>query len=168
MLTEELDELINKRKRSDVTQAQVAERMGVAQSVVSRIENKTGNPTFATIEAYDATVSILLATPTVEEIQNFSQRIADDFDLAGVTLFGSYARGTQTLASDIDLLVLSHSGEPLSFETLYAIEKAVEGRFGIEAHVTDYATIKSGLNEDYRSQRFMLRVLNDKKVLVHG
>lgn len=38
------------RKRAGLTQAQLAERAGVAQSVIARLERGGGNPTFLTLE----------------------------------------------------------------------------------------------------------------------
>jgi transcriptional regulator with XRE-family HTH domain len=38
------------RKRSGLTQAQLAERAGVTQSVIARLERGGGNPTFLTLE----------------------------------------------------------------------------------------------------------------------
>ncbi len=38
------------RKRAGLTQAQLAERAGVTQSVIARLERGGGNPTFLTLE----------------------------------------------------------------------------------------------------------------------
>lgn len=38
------------RKRAGLTQAELAERAGVAQSVIARLERGGGNPTFLTLE----------------------------------------------------------------------------------------------------------------------
>jgi transcriptional regulator with XRE-family HTH domain len=38
------------RKRAGLTQVQLAERAGVAQSVIARLERGDGNPTFETLE----------------------------------------------------------------------------------------------------------------------
>jgi hypothetical protein len=38
------------RKRSGLTQAELAERAGVTQSVIARLERGGGNPTFLTLE----------------------------------------------------------------------------------------------------------------------
>jgi transcriptional regulator with XRE-family HTH domain len=40
----------NARKRAGLTQSQLAERAGVAQSVIARLERGGGNPTFETLE----------------------------------------------------------------------------------------------------------------------
>jgi len=41
----------------------------------------------------------------IEDIKNIVKKIAKEFDLVKVTLFGSYANGNATNESDIDLLV---------------------------------------------------------------
>ena len=43
---------------------------------------------------------------TVEEIEEVAKPLAKKYHIAEVYLFGSYARGTATEESDIDLLVL--------------------------------------------------------------
>lgn len=43
---------------------------------------------------------------TIEQIQEFSDRIAREFHPERIILFGSYAYGTPTVDSDVDLLVV--------------------------------------------------------------
>jgi predicted nucleotidyltransferase len=43
---------------------------------------------------------------TLEQIQEYSDRIAAEFKPERIILFGSYAYGTPTLDSDVDLLVV--------------------------------------------------------------
>ncbi len=43
---------------------------------------------------------------TKRDIRDFVQRVADEFSPEQVVLFGSYARGTPTEDSDVDLLVV--------------------------------------------------------------
>lgn len=58
---------------------------------------------------------------TLKQIEDFSRRIASEFDPERIVLFGSYARGTPTVDSDVDLLVV------LPFEGR-AVDKSVEIR----------------------------------------
>lgn len=44
--------LIDARRKARLTQTQIAERMGIAQSNVARLEAGQGNPTWATIFKY--------------------------------------------------------------------------------------------------------------------
>ena len=43
----------------------------------------------------------------MEKIEEYGQRIGQEFDAERVILFGSYAQGTVTKDSDIDLLVVA-------------------------------------------------------------
>lgn len=43
---------------------------------------------------------------SMDEIQDFANLVADAFDPDKVILFGSYAEGTATSDSDVDLLVV--------------------------------------------------------------
>jgi uncharacterized protein len=58
---------------------------------------------------------------TLEQIQEFSQQIAEKFQPDRIILFGSYAYGQPTEDSDVDLLVI------LPFEDL-PVYKAIEIR----------------------------------------
>ena len=42
---------------------------------------------------------------TIDEIKEKTSRVFDDYPIGAVMLFGSYATGTQTEDSDVDLLV---------------------------------------------------------------
>jgi predicted nucleotidyltransferase len=50
----------------------------------------------------------------MNEIKKFGRRIGREFDAERVILFGSYAKGTATQDSDIDLLVVAHTNLPYS------------------------------------------------------
>ena len=49
---------------------------------------------------------------TLGDIENLSRRIAEKFDVEKIILFGSYADGTATEQSDIDLLVVAEMDVP--------------------------------------------------------
>ncbi len=49
---------------------------------------------------------------TVTEIQQIASEIAESLHPQQVLLFGSYAEGTATDDSDLDLLIIMQSGEP--------------------------------------------------------
>ncbi|HJU40562.1 MAG TPA: helix-turn-helix transcriptional regulator [Tahibacter sp.] len=62
-----LAELVRARQQADMTQADVAERMGVAQATVARLESSAGSrkhaPSLATLRRYaDAVGCVLLIT----------------------------------------------------------------------------------------------------------
>jgi uncharacterized protein len=63
---------------------------------------------------------------TLEQIQAFSQQIAEQFEPDRIILFGSYAYGQPTPDSDVDLLVI------LPFEDL-PVQKAIEIRRAVKS-----------------------------------
>ncbi len=63
---------------------------------------------------------------TLEQIQEFSQQIAEKFQPDRIILFGSYAYGQPTEDSDVDLLVI------LPFEDL-PVYKAIEIRRAVKS-----------------------------------
>jgi uncharacterized protein len=63
---------------------------------------------------------------TLDQIQAFSQQIAERFQPDRIILFGSYAYGQPTPDSDVDLLVI------LSFEEL-PVHKAIEIRQAVKS-----------------------------------
>jgi predicted nucleotidyltransferase len=64
---------------------------------------------------------------SITEIETLAQRIAENFNPMKIVLFGSYARGTATPDSDVDLLVV------MDFEGSSA-RKAAEIRFTLNPH----------------------------------
>lgn len=62
----------------------------------------------------------------LDEIRDYSRRIAREFKPSRIVLFGSYASGRPTVDSDVDLMViLDHRGR--------AVDKAVEIRLKVKA-----------------------------------
>ena len=53
-----------------------------------------------------------MTTVTLRDIQKIVQQIVDHFHPQKVILFGSYAHGTPTADSDVDLLVVMETEEP--------------------------------------------------------
>jgi predicted nucleotidyltransferase len=50
---------------------------------------------------------------SMEQIEDFTKRVVNEFQPMRVLLFGSYARGEQTADSDVDLLIImSFTGKP--------------------------------------------------------
>ncbi|MBI4687466.1 MAG: nucleotidyltransferase domain-containing protein [Nitrospirae bacterium] len=61
-------------------------------------------------------------------IHSISKKIAENFNPEKIILFGSYARGTQTKDSDIDLLIIMDSKER-PVKRSVAISKACRPKF---------------------------------------
>jgi hypothetical protein len=68
----------------------------------------------------------------IELIKERIDGLKKELPISLVVLFGSYAKGNYTMASDIDLLVVHEGGER---EDAYAKIKKVIGIYGIEPHV---------------------------------
>jgi len=69
-----------------------------------------------------------MMNPKIENLSNRIKPIALQYDLSAVWLFGSYAKDTQELDSDIDLIVKTEDvaeGFKL-IEVKYALEDALE------------------------------------------
>lgn len=55
-----IDQLIRRRKELDLTQAEVAKRMGIGQSTVSQMEAEGSNPRLSTVLRYARAVESTL------------------------------------------------------------------------------------------------------------
>lgn len=107
------------RTRAGLTQAELAARAGVAQSVVSAYENGRRQPALSTLATMVAAtgyhLDIRLAGPLnrltgplgrrVRRHRRELLRAAAQHDLTNVRIFGSVARGADRPDSDVDLLV---------------------------------------------------------------
>lgn len=68
---------------------------------------------------------------TLEEIQNYANKIAERYHPEKIILFGSYARGNPTKDSDVDLMVLmDYAGK--SYDKATEISLAIEPSFAMD------------------------------------
>lgn len=75
------------------------------------------------------------------EIQELCDEIVEKFQPEKVILFGSYASGTPTEDSDVDLMiVMDHFGRPI--EKAVEIRIATKHKFPLDLLVRDRSTIK--------------------------
>jgi len=63
-----LTELISMRIKHELTQAEVAERMGVSQPTVSAFESYDANPTLATIRRYAMAVDAVIINQVIDDL----------------------------------------------------------------------------------------------------
>lgn len=89
---------------------------------------------------------------TLIEIQRFADAIAERYKPEKIILFGSYAYGTPTPSSDVDLLVVMPF-EGRSVRKAIEMLDSIEPRFGVDLLVRTPA----GLQERLAQQDFFLR-----------
>jgi hypothetical protein len=102
------------RRQAGLTQAQLATRAGVPQSVVSAYENGRRQPSLATLRRLvDATGGTLAVTtqrrvtPRAEQVRRHRDALlstAAEFGATNLRMFGSVARGDAGPGSDVDLV----------------------------------------------------------------
>ncbi len=71
---------------------------------------------------------------TIKEITAAAETVAKEFPIKSVTLFGSYADGTNTAQSDVDLLV-EFMTERVSLLTLASIKYKFEELLSVDVDV---------------------------------
>ena len=104
------------RTAASLTQAELARRAGITQSVVSAYEHGRREPSFATLQrliaaaGYTLDASLVRSEPggLLAEVRASAAELRDILGPLGavdIQIFGSVARGDETSDSDIDLLV---------------------------------------------------------------
>ncbi|GAA0296046.1 helix-turn-helix domain-containing protein [Kineococcus aurantiacus] len=111
------------RRRAGLTQAQLGQRAGVTQSVISAYESGHRQPSLptllhllrasghvldASLVAVDAPPTAPLSGPLGQRLRRHRRRVkavAAAHGVHHVRVFGSTARGTERAGSDVDLLV---------------------------------------------------------------
>lgn len=71
---------------------------------------------------------------TIAEISNAVALVADEYGIKRIMLFGSYADGSNTDESDVDLLVEFNS-EAVSLLTLAAVKNRIEELLNVDVDV---------------------------------
>lgn len=111
------------RRRAGLSQAELARRAGVTQSVVSAYENAARQPSVPTLARLVAAAGLELDVRVTQRPRSDSihptgplgarvrrhrdeiRRITAKYGLTNIRVFGSVVRGTETADSDLDLLV---------------------------------------------------------------
>ncbi len=98
---------------------------------------------------------------TMEQIEEFAQKLVQEFGPLKVVLFGSYAKGMVTPDSDVDLLViLPFEGKPV-FKSV-EMRLKLRPKFPVDLIVRTPETVKERLEME---DAFMEEVLEEGKVL---
>jgi uncharacterized protein len=146
------------RRRARLSQTELAQRAGVAQSVISTYESDRREPGFRTltklIEAtgHHLSLDLVPASPAclglpdsrlgrrLRRHRRAVLELASQHGAHNVRVFGSLARGEDTDSSDIDLLVDLDDG--VSLLTLAGLRRHLSDLLHVEVDVVPAATLK--------------------------
>ena len=144
-------------------QRELARLAGSGLAAVSRAGNRKHYRANRDSPLFDEICSIVRKTMGLEEsVRGALEPLADRLHLA--LLFGSVARGTDTAASDIDLLLVS---DDLTLEAVYAALAPVERSLGRRVNPTVYTSAE--FDERRKAGAgFLTRILQGPHVVVAG
>lgn len=149
------------RQRAGLSQTELARRAGVAQSVVSAYENGRREPSVGTLArlvqatghrlhveavAVPGATRGLPDTPVGRRLRRHRTALitaAEQRGASNVRVFGSAARGTDTGASDVDLLV--DLDPDVGLVSLIALERELAEILDRDVDVVPTASIKPAL-----------------------
>lgn len=155
------------RRRAGMTQAQLAGRAGITQSVVSAYESNrrepslpvllrliaaTGHALEGTLVAADRGIATPLSGPLGRRVSRHRTRIraiAASYGVVGVSVFGSVARGTEHGESDIDLLM--DLPDDMGLFTLGRLRRDLEDLLGARVDVVPEAGLKAGARPEIQA-----------------
>lgn len=151
------------RRRARLSQTDLARRAGVAQSVISAYESDRREPGIRTlaklVEAtgHELAVGLIPAPRTqlglpdtrlgrrLRRHRRAVIELADQRGAHNVRVFGSVARGEDTAASDIDLLVdLDHN---VGLVALAGLRRELSELLGVEVDVVPASTLKRTIRD---------------------
>lgn len=160
------------RRRARLSQTDLARRAGVAQSVISAYESDRREPGLRTlaklIEAtgHQLTVELVPAprnqlglpdTPLGRRMRRHRRAVIDTAARRGardVRVFGSVARGEDTEASDIDLLVDLDDG--VGLVALAGLKRELTEMLGVNVDVVPARALKPALRDDVLAEAIPL------------
>lgn len=159
MIDERPGELLREaRRRAGLSQAALAQRAGITQSVVSAYENSARQPSLPTLARLIGAAGLELdvrvqplphSTPggltgplgaRVRRYRDEIRRIAATYGLTNVRVFGSVVRGTETAESDLDLLVDVSAG--VSLLTLARCQHELQSLLGTSVDIVPADNLK--------------------------
>jgi len=97
----------------------------------------------------------------IDRIEEFGRRIGREFGAEKVVLFGSYARGTVTEDSDVDLLVIGPF-EGRSVDRSVEIRMKLRPRFPVDLLIRTAEKVQQRIQ---MGDEFMREILEEGKVL---
>lgn len=147
------------RQQAGLSQAELAKRAGVTQSVISAYESGARQPSLPTlarlVEATGSDLQVRVSSPSparrpdgllARRVRRHRSEILAVLGHCGLTnprLFGSVARGEEQPDSDVDLLVDVPTGVGLF--TLARCQAQLEALLGTPVDLVPAAALKTGL-----------------------
>lgn len=160
------------RRRARLSQADLAHRAGVAQSVISAYETDRREPGLRTlsklIEATGHRLSVDLGQPSQDRLGLPNTRlgrrlrrhrravieIAARRGAHNLRVFGSVARGEDTDTSDVDLLVDLDDG--VGLVSLAGLQRELTELLSADVDVIPAATLKPGIRDEVLAEAITL------------
>ena len=151
------------RRQAGLSQAELARRAGITQSVVSAYENAARQPSLPTLARLVAAAGLELDVhvrdrpggaacrlngPLGARVRTYRdeiRRITAKYGLTNVRVFGSVVRGTETAGSDLDLLVDVSAG--VSLLTLARCQQELQSLLAASVDVVPADNLKPRIAE---------------------
>lgn len=92
--------------------------------------------------------------PDIMTIKTIIHPIAKLYDVKRIYLFGSYAKGTATEASDIDLLI--EKGKPMSLLKLSGMRQRVQEELNLSVDLVTTAGIEDAFKKEIEGTEILL------------
>jgi uncharacterized protein len=122
----------DRRRRAGLTQRELALLTGIAQPNISAYESGRLTPSDSTlariVDATQVRPSVLL-----ERLREEIATVAEQFHASDIRVFGSVADGSDTTASDLDLLV--HFSDEATLYDQIGLTEALESLLGVPVDV---------------------------------
>ncbi len=156
-MTKTLREL---RERAGLSQAQLAQRSGVAQPNIAAYESGRRNPSASMFDRLRAAMRPL-PHEALEQHRDELKALAAEYGLSNVRVFGSAGQGMDTTQSDLDILVTRSPSVGLL--TIADFAFAAEQLLGVPVDVVTDPPVSGGhVNDrDARSLREIVRLCDN-------
>ena len=158
------------RARCGMTQNELAERAGVAQSMISAYENDRREPTYSTlvkllgatghtirVQPLDTVAAEASESSTLRELRRKRRQIVSLLERGGAhhpRIFGSVARGDDTAASDIDVMV--DLDPEVGIVRLIGLERHLSELLGRPVDLVPTDSLKPNVRDDAMAESVLL------------
>lgn len=91
---------------------------------------------------------------TIDEIKTAVSKVGKKYGIKNAYLFGSYAKGTATEGSDVDLII--DKGDVRTYKDYFHMCEDLEGELGTDVDVTSEEGMFSGFFDLIKNDRILL------------